>query len=106
MRYLRRIHFNDLEGYCIYRCNKIMNEYTHVRIWYYRGQFKGYSYVIKLVRKTKPNSYEKVPFHEIYNHLKKARIDINSRYHSQLDYTKGIEYSLYDSINYLNGIIE
>ena len=40
--------------YCIYRCNRIINEHTQAHVWYYRGQYKGYTYVIKLVRIT-PN---------------------------------------------------
>lgn len=102
MRYLRRTHFNDLEGYCIYRCNKIINEYTQIHIWYYRGQYKGYTHIIKLMRITKPSSYEKIPYYKIHNMLKKVRLDISQRYHTNQDYMRGIRYSLYDCINYLN----
>ena len=104
MRYLQRKHFNELEGYCIYRCNKIIKEHTQVQIWYYRGQFKGYSYIIKVMRKTKPDNFGRVPYYEVYKVLKKARLDSTQRYHPKTDYTKGIQYSLYDCINYLSGM--
>ena len=81
-----------------------MNEYTQVRIWYFRGQFKGYSYIIKVMRKTKPDMYGRIPYYVLYNTLKKARLDSTQRYHSKVDYTKGIQYSLYDCINYLAGM--
>ena len=75
MRYLHRKHFNELEGYCIYRCNKIIKEHTQVQIWYYRGEFKGYSYIIKVMRKTKPDNYGRVPYYEVYKVLKKSILD-------------------------------
>lgn len=103
MKKLYRRHFNDLEGYCTHKCTKLMNEYKSVQVWYYRGQYKGYIYVIKLMRKTKPSySDSSVPFYVVYNHLKQAKTTIIKQYHKEAEYINGIKHSLYDCINYLN----
>jgi len=106
MRYLYTRHLSDLEGYCIHRCNRIINEHTQAHVWYYRGQYKGYTYVIKLVRVTKKKltMFSGIPFNEMHKNIKNARIEVGKIYHTQSDFTKGIKFSLYDCINYLNEI--
>lgn len=105
MRYLYKKDFTDLEGYGVHRCHRIINEYTKVHIWYHRGQYKGYTYIIKLMRVYSPRSYQQqVPFYKVYNIIKQARLDANSKFHPEVDYIRGIKYSLYDCMNYLNAM--
>ena len=101
MRYLYKNHFDELEGYCISRCKKVVNEHSQVHIWYYRGQYKGYSYVLKVIR---TNKQPKVPFHIVYNMLKRARAEVEGKYHHKREYVGGISDSIYDCMYYLNSL--
>lgn len=101
MRHLYQRHFRDIENYCIYRCNRIINEYTLEHKWSYKGQYKGYLYAIKLMRFNRLRGYYTTPYFEIYNNLKDARKFVQKRYHPKPEYIRGISHSIYDVINYI-----
>lgn len=99
MRYLYKQHFTDIEGYCVARCKKIVLEHTSSKLWYYRGLYKGYSYVMKVSRyyKLKRSS---IPYFVIQNLLKESRHKAINKFHPEPDYQRGISEALYDCMNY------
>lgn len=95
-----QIHeLRDINDYSKSRCKKIIQEYSLININYYRGQYKGYIYIIKLVNTIISKNY-RMKHYELYNIIKNQKNLVLRKYHPKNDYKNGVIDALYDILNY------
>lgn len=102
-RYLQFYELEDLNSYCKSRCQKIIQEHTIPKVNYYRGQYKGYTYGIKVSSNIK-NKKLYITHRKLYIIFKDAKHDILAKYLSDPEFKKGLLNSLYDLMNYVSMI--
>lgn len=101
MIYIQQHILKDIENYSSFRCRKIIEEYNTNKIYYYRGQYKGYIYIVKMIKSLIAHNSRLKRF-ELYNHIKSQKNIVLSKYHPQNDFKSGIVDSLYDIMNYIS----
>lgn len=101
MFYVSEATLKDLNNYCKNRCQNIILDIDSTKIYYYRGRYKGYMYIIKLTHylllkniKLRPN--------ELYAFIKLQKNQIFNNYHKEQSFIQGILDSLYDCMNYIS----
>jgi hypothetical protein len=101
MIYIQKHSLQDTLDYTTYRCRKIIGEHSTIKIHYYRGQYKGYIYIVKMLKYLIAHKC-KIRHFELYNHIKTQKNIVMSKYHPQNDFKNGIRDSLYDILNYIS----
>lgn len=101
MHNLTPSELKDFINYSKNRCTKIVSEHTNDNIYYYRGLYKGYIYIIKLINHLLTNRIN-IKRIELYNIIKLQKNNIVGKYHKEQNYIKGITNSLYDCLNYIS----
>lgn len=75
----------DLNNYCKNRCQNIILNIDSSKIYYNRGQYKGYVYILKLTNHIISHNV-KIKNRELYNYIKLQKNNLLSRYHKEKSY--------------------
>lgn len=101
MYYLTKSALNDLNNYCKNRCQNIILNIDSNNLYYHRGQYKGYIYILKLSSHILSKKIQMKP-QELYNYIKIQKNNLLGRYHKDPSYIQGILDSFYDCLNYIS----
>lgn len=101
MYYLSLTQIKDLNDYCKNRCQNILLNKDSDNIYYCRGQYKGYIYIIKLTHQLMAKNI-KFKREELYNYIKVQKNNLLGKYHKEPSYIKGILDSFYDCLNFIS----
>lgn len=101
MNKVSEIVIKDLNHYCKHRCQHIIFNLHSEDVYYYKGQYKGYLYVIKLTSFMQKYKLQPEP-KELYHLIKLQKNSMLGKYHKEPLYIKGILNALYDCLNYIS----
>lgn len=101
MQYLTSSQLKDLNNYCKNRCQNIILNLNNKKLYYHRGQYKGYTYILKLSSNLLSKNIRMKP-QELYNYIKIQKNNLLGKYHKESSYIQGMLDSLYDCLNYIS----
>lgn len=101
--YLASHEIKDIKNYCQNRCIKIVTEHldNKARLHYYRGNYKGYLYCIKVCNELLKKNIN-IKRYSLYNQLKTQQQKANYECRLDADFKKGLVSCFYDLMNFVS----